>query len=155
MNLAEEINGLLKQKGLTLATAESCTGGGIAAAITSIPGSSQCSKGGVVAYANEIKINVLHVAPETLQEYGAVSRNTVAEMVKNVRQLMNTDCAIATSGIAGPGGGTPDKKVGTIWIAVAYKNEIAFMKQEGDDGRSSNVQRAIENALNMLRKQLI
>ena len=79
-----------------------------------------------MAYSNEIKTAVLHVKSETLKRYGAVSQNTVSEMVQGVQTLMNTDCAIATSGIAGPGGGTPDKPVGTIWIAVAYKNEISF-----------------------------
>ena len=154
MELAEEINALLKTKKLTLSTAESCTGGGIAAYVTSIPGSSECFKGGVVAYSNEIKTAVLHVKSETLKRYGAVSQNTVSEMVQGVQTLMNTDCAIATSGIAGPGGGTPDKPVGTIRIAVAYKNEISFFKQEGDEGRTENVRKAIKKALCMLREQL-
>ena len=154
MDLAEEINALLKAKKLTLSTAESCTGGGIAAYVTSIPGSSACFKGSVVAYSNDIKTSVLHVNPDTLQQYGAVSQNTVAEMARGVQTLMHTDCAIATSGIAGPGGGTPDKPVGTIWIAVAYKNEISFSKQEGDDGRTKNVQKTIKKALCMLREQL-
>lgn len=154
MDLAEEINTLLKGRQLTLATAESCTGGGIAAYITSIPGSSECFKGGVVAYSNEIKTSVLHVSPETLRKYGAVSRETVAEMVKGVQDLMQTDCAIATSGIAGPGGGTPTKPVGTVWIAVAYKNEISYLKQDGDEGRAKNTQKAIRNALSLLREQL-
>ena len=154
MDLAEKVNWLLRSKNLTLATAESCTGGGIAAAVTSVPGSSECFKGGVVAYANEIKVNLLHVQPETLEKYGAVSQNTVTEMVRGVMDLMDTDCAIATSGIAGPGGGSLEKKVGTIWIAVAYKNEISFMKQEGDEGRALNVQKAIKNALSMLCNRL-
>ena len=154
MDLAEKTNYLLRNKGLTISTAESCTGGGIAAAITSIPGSSECFKGGIVAYANEIKTNVLNVHPETLERYGAVSQNTVSEMARGVMELMHTDCAIAISGIAGPGGGTAEKKVGTIWIAVAYKKEISFMKQEGDEGRSKNIQKAIRNALNMLCNRL-
>ena len=154
MELAEEINALLKARKLTLATAESCTGGGIAACITAIPGSSECFKGGVVAYSNEVKSSVLHVKPETLERYGAVSQNTVSEMARGVQALMGTDCAIATSGIAGPGGGTPNKPVGTIWIAVAYKNEISFFKQEGDEGRAKNVQKTIKNALYMLREWL-
>lgn len=152
--LAEEINLLLREKKMTLATAESCSGGGIAALITSIPGSSECFKGGIIAYSNEIKKAVLHVKQETLERYGAVSKNTVSEMVSGVMALMKTDCAIATSGIAGPGGGTPDKPVGTIWIAVACKNETVFMKQTGDEGRAINVQKTIKNALIMLRDLL-
>ena len=118
MSLEEKIGELLKAKKLTLSTAESCTGGSIAALITSVPGSSEYFKGGVVAYSNEVKMNMLYVSPETLQKYGAVSRETVIEMVQGVMESMKTDCAVATSGIAGPGGGTPEKPVGTIWMAV-------------------------------------
>ena len=111
MSLEEKIGELLKAKKMTLSTAESCTGGSIAALITSVPGSSEYFKGGVVAYSNEVKMNMLHVSPETLQKYGAVSRETVIEMVQGVMESMKTDCAVATSGIAGPGGGTPEKPV--------------------------------------------
>lgn len=150
MKLEEEIGELLKAKNLSLSTAESCTGGGIAALITSVPGSSEYFKGGIVAYSNEIKADLLHVSVETLAQYGAVSRETVVEMVKGAMKTLKTDCAVATSGIAGPGGGTQEKPVGTIWIAAAYKNEIVTMKQEGDCGRAGNVQCAIQNALSML-----
>ena len=150
MKLEEEIGELLKAKNLSLSTAESCTGGGIAALITSVPGSSEYFNGGIVAYSNEIKQDLLHVSAETLARHGAVSRETVVEMVKGAMKTLKTDCAVATSGIAGPGGGTQEKPVGTIWIAAAYKNEIVTMKQEGDCGRAGNVQRAIQNALSML-----
>lgn len=154
MKLEEEIGKLLIANNLSLSTAESCTGGGVAALITSVPGSSGYFKGGVVAYDNEVKKDLLEVSPETLSAYGAVSRETVIEMAKGAMNRLKTDCAIATSGIAGPGGGTLEKPVGTVWIAVAYKNEIVTMKQEGDDGRAGNVEKAIKNALIMLRNSL-
>lgn len=154
MKLEEEIGELLKAKNLSLSTAESCTGGGIAALITSVPGSSEYFSGGIVAYSNEIKESLLHVSTETLAKYGAVSCETVVEMAKGAMKTLKTDCAVATSGIAGPGGGTPEKPVGVVWIAVAYKNEIVTMKQEGDFGRMQNVQSAIQNALLMLCDKL-
>ena len=154
MKPEEEIGELLKAKNLSLSTAESCTGGGIAALITSVPGSSEYFNGGIVAYSNEIKKDLLHVSAETLAKYGAVSRETVIEMVKGAMKTLKTDCAVATSGIAGPGGGTPEKPVGTVWIAAAYKNDIVTMKQEGDRGRAGNVQSAIQNALPMLCDKL-
>ena len=151
MKLEEEVGELLKSKNLSLSTAESCTGGGVAAFVTSVPGSSEYFNGGIVAYSNEVKISLLHVSAETLERYGAVSQETVIEMVKGAMKALKTDCAVATSGIAGPGGGTSEKPVGTVWIAAAYKNEIVTFKQEGDDGRTRNVQNAIQNALKMLR----
>ena len=110
---------LLKQQGMTIATAESCTGGRLAAALNAQSGSSAYYMGSVVAYDNSIKTNVLGVSQETLDTYGAVSESTVRQMANGVRKLMNTVYAIATSGIAGPTGGTPDKPVGTVWIAWA------------------------------------
>lgn len=154
MKLEEEIGELLKAKKISLSTAESCTGGGIAALVTSVPGSSEYFKGGIVAYANEVKEELLGVRPETLVAYGAVSRETVVEMAKGAMNRLKTDCAVATSGIAGPGGGTPEKPVGTVWIAAAYKNEIVTMKQEGDEGRARNVEKAIKNALRLLKNRL-
>ena len=121
MKLEEKVGELLKAKKLSLSTAESCTGGGIAALITSVPGSSEYFNGSIVAYSNEIKMSLLHVSAETLEKHGAVSRETVTEMVKGAMKTLKTDCAVATSGIAGPGGGTPEKPVGTVWIAAAYK----------------------------------
>lgn len=154
MKPEEEIGMLLKTKKLSLSTAESCTGGGIAALVTSVPGSSEYFNGGIVAYSNEVKMSLLHVSAETLEKYGAVSHETVTEMVKGAMETLKTDCAVATSGIAGPGGGTPEKPVGTVWIAAAYKNEIVTMKQEGDSGRARNVQKAIQNALLLLCDKL-
>ena len=113
------LGNLLKQRGQTIATAESCTGGRLAAALNAQSGSSAYYMGSVVAYANEIKEQVLGVKHITLENHGAVSEQTVREMAERVRGLMNADYAIATSGIAGPTGGTPDKPVGTVWIAWA------------------------------------
>lgn len=154
MRLEEEIGKMLEAKKLSLSTAESCTGGGIAALMTSVPGSSEYFKGGIVAYSNEVKMSLLDVAAETLKKHGAVSRETVTEMAKGAMKRLKTDCAIATSGIAGPGGGTPEKPVGTIWVAVAYKNEIVTWKQTGDSGRAENTRKAIQNALSLLYDSL-
>ena len=143
---------LLKKKKLTVSTAESCTGGSIAARLTSIAGSSEYFNGGIVAYSNEVKMNLLHVSPETLEVYGAVSEQTVIEMVKGAMKSMNSDCAVATSGIAGPTGGTPDKPVGTIWIAAGCKDKVITLKLEGDEGRNKNIANATQNALQLLRK---
>ena len=109
--LSKEINDLFWREGLTLVTAESCTAGSVAAAITAVAGSSHFFKGGIIAYSNEIKENLLGVNHGTLETHGAVSEETVIEMVKGAMKSMNSDCAVATSGIAGPTGGTPDKPV--------------------------------------------
>ncbi|OKZ09703.1 MAG: competence protein [Bacteroides oleiciplenus] len=150
MKLEEIVGELLREKKLSLSTAESCTGGSIAALVTSVPGSSAYFNGGIVAYSNEVKMALLHVSAETLEKYGAVSRETVTEMARGAMKALKTDCAVATSGIAGPGGGSREKPVGTVWIAAAYKNEIVTFRQEGDDGRAENVQKAVQNALMML-----
>ena len=124
--LSKEINDLFWREGLTLVTAESCTAGSVAAAITAVAGSSHFFKGGIIAYSNEIKENLLGVNHGTLETHGAVSEETVIEMVKGAMKSMNSDCAVATSGIAGPTGGTPDKPVGTIWIAAGCKDKSDY-----------------------------
>ena len=144
----------MRKHNMTLSTAESCTGGGIAALITSVPGSSDYFKGGIVAYSNEVKMGMLHVSQETLMKQGAVSQETVIEMAKGAMKSMNTDCAVATSGIAGPGGGTLEKPVGTIWMAVVCGNEVMTKKEEGDLGRKENVKRTILDALTLLSDML-
>ena len=148
------IGELLKKRKLTVSTAESCTGGSIAERLTSIAGSSEYFKGSIVAYSNEVKKDLLYVSSETLEKYGAVSEETVIEMVKGAMKALKTDCAVATSGIAGPGGGTPEKPVGTVWIAAGYKNEIRTYKQETNRGRAMNIERAGNTALLMLRDLL-
>ena len=119
-NLSEIVVGqLLKEKGLNLATAESCTGGLIADRITNVPGSSDYFRGGIVAYAYEAKVALLDVSWDTLRMYGAVSKETVIEMARGVRIALGADLALSVSGIAGPGGGLPDKPVGTTWIGLS------------------------------------
>ena len=150
--LSKELSNKFWKEELTLATAESCTAGNIAAIITAIPGSSHFYKGGIVAYNNEVKINLLGVSPQTLEEKGAVSEETVIEMVKGAMKSMNSDCAVATSGIAGPTGGTPVNPVGTVWIAAGMKDRIITLKVSGDEGRQRNIEKATLNALQLLQK---
>jgi nicotinamide-nucleotide amidase len=153
--LPEELAGrLLTEKGKTVATAESCTGGNIAHALTSIAGSSNYFKGSVVAYADEIKINILHVHPSDIEQHGAVSREVVEQMARNVRELMKTDYGIATSGVAGPGGGTPEKPVGTVWVALADKSQVSPYLFHYNDVRENNIQRTTTAALNLLIKKI-
>lgn len=116
---ASRLGARMLDLGCTLSTAESCTGGYLAHRLTAVPGSSGYYKGSVIAYSNEIKIKVLSVPPAVLEKEGAVSEAVVRAMAQNVKRLMDTDYAIATSGIAGPGGGTPQKPVGTVWMAIA------------------------------------
>ena len=148
--LSKEISEIFWREGFTLATAESCTAGNVAAVITAIPGSSRFYKGGVVAYSNEVKQNLLSVSAETLDTFGAVSEETVKEMVRGALNTFGADYAIATSGIAGPGGGTPDKPVGTVWIAAGTTEKILTVKIEGDEGREKNIQSSVKNALLLL-----
>ena len=115
---------LLKQKGQTIGSAESCTGGKIAALLSKHPGSSDFYKGSIIAYSNEVKHNVLKVGQEYLDKYGAVSEQVVALMAYGAKQVLNTDYAVATSGVAGPSGGTPDKPVGTVWTALATPDAV-------------------------------
>ena len=150
--ISKQLNNTFRKEGLTLATAESCTAGSIAAVITSVPGSSSYFKGGIVAYADEVKINLLGVNPETLETKGAVSEETVISMAKGAMKSMNSDCAIATSGIAGPTGGSAEKPVGTVWIAAAMHDKVITMKANGDEGRKKNIENATLYALQMLQK---
>lgn len=148
--LAGALGSILVERGETLATAESCTGGNIAHEITRIAGSSVYFKGSVVAYSNEVKTRVLNVSSEILSGFGAVSRETVLQMVSGVQRLLSSDCAIATSGIAGPGGGSVEKPIGTVWIAVRYgeRSEVECFCFEGD--REQVIARATQSALLML-----
>ena len=154
-NLEEVIGKLLRKNNKTLSISESCTGGNIAHLITSIPGSSEYFLGGVVAYSNEIKENILSVSKRNIIEYGAVSKQVVEEMAKGVRKLFKTDFAIATSGIAGPTGGSEDKPVGTTWIAVSDKSKVISKKYVFGNHRGRNIQSASLTALNMLQKLIL
>ena len=146
---------LLRQKGMTLSTAESCTGGNIAQLITSIAGSSDYFKGSVVAYSNEIKEKLLGVPRQTLVDHGAVSEQTVIAMAEGIKERFATEYSIAVSGIAGPGGGTDEKPVGTTWIAVAAPAGTIARKFLLGDHRGRNIRKASVAALNMLRGKLI
>ena len=145
--MAEALGLLLSYKGLTIATAESCTGGNIAHEITLIPGSSAYYKGSVVSYANEVKVQVLDVDPSTIEKHGVVSCEVVEQMAKGVRRLLKTDCAIATSGIAGPDGAVPGKPVGTVCIAVAVGDRIVSRKYCFENSRAININRVTHTAL--------
>ncbi len=139
----------------TLATAESCTGGSIASHLTAQAGASHYFKGGVVAYSNEVKEAQLGVRHETLVAHGAVSEETVREMVEGVRKRMGTDYAIATTGVAGPDGGTPEKPVGTVWIAVASREKTeAKLLQFGGNRRQQNIDRSVNQAYAMLIRMM-
>jgi len=149
--LAGVIGGLLKENGKTLAVAESCTGGYISHLITSVPGSSDYFRGAITAYSNEIKGKMLGVKPKTLKKKGAVSEQVAREMVLGIKSAMSTDYAVATTGIAGPDGGTTEKPVGTVWIAVAGQNEVMAKKYIFGDNRERNIFRSSQTALQMLR----
>ncbi len=144
---------LLKEKGHTLSAAESCTGGYIAHRITGVPGSSAYYAGSVVAYENRIKEEMLHVDRRLLQTYGAVSRETAESMAKGIRKTLKTTYGIGVTGIAGPEGGTDDKPVGTVWVAVASPGDVVTSKKFlFGDKRERNIIRAANAALNMLRE---
>ena len=149
------IGKILKAKSKTMGTAESCTGGYIAHLITSVSGSSAYYKGSVISYANEIKENILGVKQETLLSVGAVSEETVKEMVKGAINKLNVDFALATSGIMGPEGGTDEKPVGTVWIAVGNKEKTETHKLNLRFDRQRNIGMTAANALNFLRKFIL
>jgi nicotinamide-nucleotide amidase len=151
---AEVIDRLCKQKKVSLSIAESCTGGNIAHLITSQPGCSDYFKGGIVAYDNEVKRNLLNVSELDLKEHGAVSQLVVEQMARGVRELLHTDIAVATSGIAGPTGGTDEKPVGTVWIAVATSSRVASRLFQFGAFRDRNITRASLEALAMIKEVL-
>jgi nicotinamide-nucleotide amidase len=144
----------LFEKGLTVGTAESCTGGNIAHLITSIPGSSHYFKGSVVSYANEEKINLLHVSESALAQHGAVSEIVALEMAKGAQRVLNVDCSISTTGIAGPDGGTEEKPVGTVWICTTYKNSHVVRKYQLGKYREANITRASNLAMLQLLEMM-
>jgi nicotinamide-nucleotide amidase len=145
---------LMEAKGLTLSTAESCTGGYIAHLITQHPGCSKVYDGGAVTYSYGLKEMILGVEPETLQRFGAVSEETVKEMALGAVKHFKTDFAVAVSGIAGPDGGTPDKPVGTVWIAVASKHDVIAKVFIFGNRRQQNISRSAAAAINMLLQQV-
>ena len=144
------IGDLLRARGVKLATAESCTGGLIASRITDVAGSSEYFLGGVVAYAYEAKVALLEVSWDTLKAHGAVSRETVIEMARGARKVLNADIAISVSGIAGPGGGMPDKPVGTTWIGLSTSEGEWARLFHFDGDRAQNKSLAADAALQFL-----
>lgn len=149
------IGNLLRSKKWSVSTAESCTGGEIAHLITTVPGSSDYYSGSVIAYDNIIKMQLLGVREESVNKFGAVSEVVVKEMAEGARKLFNTGFAVATSGIAGPAGGTDEKPVGTLWMAVASGNGTVAEKRIFGNDRISNIKRFSNAALNLLRLQII
>ncbi len=150
----EHVGELLRGRGLKLATAESCTGGLLASRLTDVPGSSDYFVGGIVAYAYEAKVALLNVSWDTLRAYGAVSAETVLEMARGACRALGADIAISVSGIAGPGGGLPNKPVGTTWFGlVTPDGERSFLRQfQGD--RLQNKYEASQVALELLTDYL-
>jgi nicotinamide-nucleotide amidase len=155
ISIVEVIGRLLDERHQFLATAESCTGGYIAHLITSRSGSSHSFKGGVVSYANEAKENALQVPHQTLITYGAVSEETVRDMVTGIVNLMNVDFAVATSGVMGPSGGTKEKPVGTVWIGVGSRDKVVTRKHFVQMDRKRNIEITASIALNMLWEFII
>jgi len=154
-NLATVITKILKEKNKTIGTAESCTGGYIAHLITSNPGSSVGYKGSIISYANDVKENILGVTDKTLRTAGAVSEETVIQMVKGAIEKLNVDFAVATSGIMGPDGGTDEKPVGTVWIAAGNKEKVETAKLAFRFDRERNIEMTSHAALNFLRKFIL
>jgi PncC family amidohydrolase len=157
--LEVKIGNLLRARGWTLATAESCTGGLIADRITNIPGSSDYFMGGIVAYANTVKIQTLGVPAETIERYGAVSQETVLEMARGARAALRVDLAVSVSGIAGPGGGLPGKPIGTTWIGLAASDGAWARTFIWDGDRQQNkaysAQAALQFVFDYLTEKLL
>lgn len=149
------IGRILGNNGKTLSTAESCTGGSISAMITSVPGSSAYFLGSVTSYANSVKTDVLGVPEEIIEKYGAVSSQCVAAMAEGVRKLTGSDYSVATSGIAGPGGGSAEKPVGLVWIGVSSENGTETFSAVFRSDRKRNIERFASSALNFLRIKLV
>ena len=152
--LQECLGRMLAERGLTVSAAESCTGGMISALFTAIPGSSVYYLGSVTSYANSVKTNVLGVDPVIIEKYGAVSSECVAQMAEGVRRLTGSDFAVATSGIAGPGGGSEEKPVGLVWIGVSSKEGTQTIKMNFRGDRKRNIERFASSALDTLRRKI-
>jgi len=153
--LEETVGKLLVSADATVSLAESCTGGAVSHMLSSVPGSSSYLRGSVVAYHNDIKINELNVARETIETYGAVSKETALSMAEGIRKKYNTTFAVSVTGVAGPDGGTAEKPVGTTWIAVSSKDKTIALKKSFGTKREHNVRRSSLAALDMLRRVII
>ncbi len=155
MNLEEQIVALMQEKKLTLAVAESCTGGMLSSRIIDVPGVSDVYKAGFVTYANEAKQNLIGVKEETLAQFGAVSEQTAKEMVIGAMKAAKADMAVATTGIAGPGGGTKEKPVGLVYIACGNADDIIVEKCLFDGTRREIRQASVAHALGMLYREIM
>ena len=155
MSAAETLVALLRANGRTCATAESCTGGGVGSAITSVPGSSEVFMGGVISYSNDVKHRVLGVSEENLAKYGAVSSQVAAEMAEGARRLMRTDIAVSVTGIAGPGGGSAEKPVGLVWFGIANATATRTEKALFQGDRERIRAQAAIHAIGMLTVEAV
>ena len=152
--LEQILDAKLREKGLTLSLAESCTGGKLSSLFTAIPGCSVYYKGSVTSYANQAKIDILGVREKDINQYGAVSQTVVDQMAVGAQKLFSSDCAIAVSGIAGPDGGTPEKPVGTVWIAVKLKDRLRSELFHFSKNRENNILRACNTGMRLLLEML-
>ena len=152
--ISREISQLLWEKEKTVGTAESCTGGRIAEAMIAVPGASKYFKGGVISYVNEVKERLLNVSHELLEEKTAVCEEVAIEMVKGACQTLKTDYAISATGLAGPGGGTKEIPVGTIWLACGNAESVVTLKVEEDHGRDINLAIATDKAMQLFLNYL-
>lgn len=153
-SLCSDVLAHLREKGMTLATAESLTGGGIGTALTAVPGASDVYKGGVVSYVNEVKEKLLGVPFETLERYGAVSVQTAASMASGVRALLNADAAVSVTGLAGPGGDEFGHSVGTVFVGFSSDRISVVKEHRFDGGREEVRNQTIEAALNLILEHI-
>jgi PncC family amidohydrolase len=152
--IAENILARLKENDLNLSSAESCSGGGIAKALTDVPGCSESFAGGVIAYSNDIKCRLIGVNYKTLEKFGAVSKETVIEMADNTSDIFDTDFCIVSSGVAGPSGGTMKKPVGTVWLAVATPENVITLECFFTGNRESIREQTITEGLKFLNEEI-
>lgn len=150
----EQIISKLAQQNITIATAESCTGGSLGKIITSVPGVSSIYGYGFITYANEAKINILGVSPKTLEEHGAVSFETALEMALGARNAAKSDIAVSVTGIAGPGGGTEEKPVGLVYIAIADKNGAEYRKLNLHGSRDEIREKTCKKVFELIKERL-
>ena len=153
--MEQVIGELLRKDKLTISTAESCTGGAIAHKLTGIPGSSDYFQGSVVAYSNDVKINILGVSEKVINQYGAVSEEVAMKMATSIRRITRSDYGISCTGIAGPGGGSDDKPIGTVWIGFSFENESYAKCFHFGNNRTRNIEITVLTALNLLRLELL
>ncbi len=154
-SLAQEVGNLLRQRGLTLGVVESATGGLISHLITDVPGSSAYYKGSVTSYSNEVKIKVVGVKAETINKYGAVSSQVAEEMARGGRKILASDICLADTGIAGPGGATPEKPLGLFYIGLSHRTGTYSRKHNFQGNREQNKRLAAEAALGWLKEYLV